>query len=194
MSSSRARTRTWPAISPAVRLRMMPILPGQAEGALHRAADLGREAEGAIAPACRGSGMKTDSISWPSARREQELRRAVGRPFLLHDVRRRDRGSVAAAARAARGRGRSSARSRSRRACGSTGRAAGRGSADGPARRAPASSSGRSMPAMSRRSVDAEPGSCPWRQLGGAEARCGTLPFDHVPGPDRLRLNSGARA
>ena len=45
MPSSRASTRTWPAISPAVRLRIDPHLAGQAEAAPHRAADLRRDAE-----------------------------------------------------------------------------------------------------------------------------------------------------
>ena len=118
-------------------------LAGQAEGAAHRAADLGGDAEGRARLARplsrRVSGMKTDSISLPSCELEQELGRAVGR-----SLRRRTtsgvpiRKSARRAPRAARGRGRSSPRSRRRRGGGSTGRSAGRGSAARPMRgRAP---------------------------------------------------------
>ena len=69
MSSSRARTRTWPAISPAVRLRAIPILPVR------------QNAHCIAHPTCvetqkvieRVSGMKTDSICLPSARRSRNF-------------------------------------------------------------------------------------------------------------------------
>ncbi len=69
MPSSRVSTRTCPTISPAVKLRMMPILPVRQNP--HRIAQ----------PTCVDrqnvfagvSGMKTDSIRWPSSSRSRNF-------------------------------------------------------------------------------------------------------------------------
>ena len=69
MSSAPASTRTWPTISPAVRLRTRPILPVR------------QNAQAIAQPTCVEmqkvidgvSGMKTDSICRPSARRSRNF-------------------------------------------------------------------------------------------------------------------------
>ena len=138
MPSSRSSTRTWPTISPAVRLRMMPMRPVR-----QNAHFIAQPTCVEMQNVCDGvSGMKTDSMRWPSASSQQELRRAVGRP--LHAWRRpacRSTADSAKRRRAARARGRSSPRSRSRRGDGSTGRSGGRESAADRWRRGAASSS-----------------------------------------------------
>ena len=69
MSSAPASTRTWPTISPAVRLRTSPILPVR------------QKAHAIAQPTCVEmqkviagvSGMKTDSICRPSASRSRNF-------------------------------------------------------------------------------------------------------------------------
>ena len=73
MPSSRASTRTCPAISPGGQVAIDPHLARQAERALHRAADLRRDAERASAPGGRCPGMKTDSMCLPSASRSRNF-------------------------------------------------------------------------------------------------------------------------
>ena len=98
-SSSRASTRTWPTISPAVRLRIDAHLAGQAERARHRAADLRRQAERVRAGV---SGMKTDSISLPSCSRSRNFVVPSVELLLRDDRRRADAETACQVARSSR--------------------------------------------------------------------------------------------
>ena len=67
--SSRASTRTWPAISPAVRFRSIPIFPVR-----QNAHFIAQPTCVEMQKVCDGvSGMKTDSICLPSASRSSSL-------------------------------------------------------------------------------------------------------------------------
>ena len=75
MSSASASTRTWPTISPAVRLRTRPILPVR-QKAHAIAQPTWVEMQKVIAGV---SGMKTDSIWLAVGEAQQEFLGAVGR-------------------------------------------------------------------------------------------------------------------
>ena len=84
--SSPASTRTCPAISPARQVAHQPHLAGQAEAALHRAADLRGNAE----RLARRVGNE-DRLDAPAVvESEQKLHRAVGRRLAGDDGRRGD--------------------------------------------------------------------------------------------------------
>ena len=94
-----ASTRTWPAISPAVRWRARPILPVRQNAQRHRAADLRRHAE-----RLRGRVGNVDGLDVPAVgEAQQELRRAVRRRLARRDAgRRRSATPSASRARSAR--------------------------------------------------------------------------------------------